>query len=177
MHREQFEPEDENQMCDCGLPRSDHHDARFGEECQVAKIHRDLDRLIADAPPAFRGADITFRRDGWDGAMTEPEVSEAELLAEEVAAACEERHGLLPLGPEVCDACGREPDNHIGGPILHRAIDNMCEVGLWEDRAYALLRDLAAALIVSLCATPSGYETEHASEVDPNAVALQLVIE
>ena len=177
MHQEQFEPENENQMCDCGLPRSDHHDAPFGEECQVAKIHRDIDSLIADAPPAFRGADITFSAAGWCGAMTEPEVSEAEHLAEEIAAACEESHGLLPLGPEVCDACGREPDNHIGGPILHRTVGDTCEVGLWEDRAYALLHALAAALIVSLRATPSGYETEHASEVDPDDVTLQLVIE
>ena len=166
--------------CECGLPRAEHGSAPFtpfGEGCQAASIYRRVDSLIADAPPAFRGADITFSAAGSCGAMTEPEVSEAEQLAEEVAAACEERHGLLPLGPEVCDVCGREPDNHIGGPILHRAIDDACEVGFWEDRAYALVRDLAPASIVSLRATPSDYETDCASKVNPDDVTLRIVIE
>ena len=177
MRRELLESENENQMCDCGLPRSEHHDALFGEECQLAKIHRLLDSLIADAPRALHGADITFSADGWHGAMTEPETSEAERLAEAIAAACEELDGPLPLGPENCEGCGRDPDSHIGGPILERALDGVCEIGAWEDRAYALLRDLAAASIVNLSATPSGYEMDSASEVDPDDVTLRLIIE
>ena len=166
--------------CECGLPRAEHGSAPhtpFGEGCQAAGIYRRVSSLIADAPPAFRGADITFSAAGWCGATTETATSEAERLAEEIAATCEERHGLLPPGPEVCDVCGREPDNHIGGPILHRAMDDKCEVGLWEDRAYALRRDLAPASIVSLRATPNGYEMDCASTVDSDNVTLQLVIE
>ena len=166
--------------CECGLPPLKHDGppfTPFGEGCLAADIYRRVDSLIADAPSAFRGADLTFSGAGWCGTMTEPEISEAERLAEEIAAACEERHGLLQLGPEVCDVCGREPDNHIGGPILHRAVDDTCEVGLWEDRAYALRRDLAPASIVSLSAMPGGYEMDCASEVDPDDVMLRLVIE
>ena len=177
MRRELLESENENQMCDCGLPRSEHRDAPFGEECQAAKIYRRLDSLIADAPRALHGADITFSAAGWCGAMTEPETSEVERLAEEIAAACEERDGSLPWGPENCEGCGRDPGNHIGGPILERAVDGACEIGAWEDRAYALLRDLAAASIVSLSATPGGYEMDCASEVDLDDVTLRLVIE
>ena len=177
MRRELLESENENQMCDCGLPRSEHRDAPFGEECQAAKIYRRLDSLIADAPRAFRGSDVIFTTDGSEATITEPERSDVELLAEQVAAACEERDGSLPLGPENCEGCGRDPDSHIGGPILERAVDGACEIGAWEDRAYALLRDLAAASIVNLSATPSGYEMDSASEVDPDDVTLRLIIE
>lgn len=180
MSKEMFEPENEDAMCDCGLPQDDHDAAPhqpFGENCAAAGFYRRADALINDAPAAFRGANITFSAAGWEGTMIEPEASEVELLAEQVAAACEERDGFLPLGPEVCETCGREPDCHIGGPILDRATDDMCEIGPWEDRAYALLRDLAAASVLCLRAMPAGYDLDSSENVHPDDVTLQLIIE
>ena len=180
MTEETFEPGNDGAMCDCGLPRGDHDAAPFrpfGEGCVAAKLYRRVDDLIADAPAALRQSDITFSTHGWCGVMTEPEKSDAELLAEAVATACEERHGLLPLGPAVCESCGREPDSHIGGPILHRATGDTCELGPWEDRAYALLRDLAAASVLSLRAMPAGYDLDSAEDVHADDVTLQLIIE
>ena len=180
MTREWFEPTDDDQECDCGLPRSEHDAAPFfpfGEECQAAKIHRCLDNLRADAPSVFRGSDITVSDAGWSGEMTEPEASAAELLAEQIAAACEERDGPLPPGPAVCEVCGREPDCHIGGPILNRAAGDVCEIGTWEDRIYALLPQLAAASVLHISAVPDGFDMDSASSVDPDDVTLRLVIE
>ena len=180
MTNETFEPENEDAVCDCGLPRGDHDAAPFlpfGENCAVARFYRRADALISDAPAAFRRADITFSAAGWDGTMIEPEASAVELLAEQVAAACEERDGFLPLGPEVCETCGRDADSHIGGPILDRATGDMCEIGPWEDRAYALLRDLAAAPVLSLRAMPAGYDLDSAEDVHAGDVTLQLIIE
>ena len=180
MTRERFESTDDDQMCDCGLPRSGHDAAPFfpfGDECQAAKIYRNLDNLIADAPVALRKSDITFSAAGWSGEITEPEASEAELLAEQIAVVREERDGPLPPGPEACETCGREPDYHIGGPILNRAPNDACEIGLWEDRVYALLSELAAASVRHISAVPGGFEMDSASSVDPDDVTLRLVIE
>lgn len=180
MTNEMFEPENEDAACDCGLPRDDHDAAPFlpfGEDCAVARIYRRADALISDTPAAFRGADITFSAAGWDGTMIEPEASAVELLAEQVAAACEERDGFLPLGPEVCETCGRGADSHIGGPILDRAMDDACEIGPWEDRVYALLRDLAAASVLRLRAMPAGYDLDSAEDIHADDVTLQLIIE
>lgn len=180
MTTEMFEPENEDAACNCGLPQGDHDAAPFlplGEDCAVARIYRRADALISDAPAALRGSNLTFSAAGCEGTMIEPEASEAELLAEQVAAACEERDGPLPSGPEVCETCGRDADSHIGGPILNRAMDDMCEIGLWEDRAYALLRDLAAASVLSLRAMPAGYDLDSAEDVHADDVTLQLIIE
>ena len=180
MTKQTFELGNDDAMCDCGLPRGD-HDAppfqKFGENCAVVGFYRRADVLISDAPAAFRGSTLTFSAAGWEGTMIEPEASAVELLAEQVAAACEERDGFLPLGPEVCETCGRDADSHIGGPILNRATGDMCEIGPWEDRAYALLRDLAAASVLSLRAMPAGYDLDSAEDVHDDDVTLQLIIE
>ena len=180
MTQEWFERTDDDQECDCGGARSEHDAAPFfpfGEKCQAANFYRCLDNLRADAPAAFRGSDITFSAAGWAGGMTEPEASEAELLAEQIAVVREKRDGPLPSGPEACETCGREPDYHIGGPILNRAPNDACEIGLWEDRVYALLPQLAAASVRHISAVPGGFEMDSASSVDPDDVTLRLVIE
>lgn len=180
MTNKTFEPKNEDAVCDCGLPRGDHDAAPFrpfGEGCAAAKLYRRVDALISDAPAAFRGADITFSAAGWDGTMIEPEASAVELLAEQVAAACEEQDGFLPVGPEFCETCGRDADSHIGGPILDRAMDDACEIGPWEDRAYALLRDLAAESVLSLRTMPAGYDLDSAKDVHADDVTLQLITE